>query len=157
YNAISYAWGKRSELTKISVDNKTMEVTQNCKDALEQAVRFNRDAWYWIDSVCIDQNNLGEKGHQVTRMHQIYRNAQYVLACVGQHADDSENLFRFIQDNQDALPCFRFLKHDNPTEWPLLIWREVPTNSETPTTLHDQLAKFVERPYFYRLWVYQEL
>ncbi|KAF3763425.1 hypothetical protein M406DRAFT_242654, partial [Cryphonectria parasitica EP155] len=127
YNAISYTWGDLNQTTQITVNGYLLKVTQNCNTALRQAWGYDQEAWYWIDSVCIDQLHPGEKGHQVSLMGQTYSEAKIVLACVGDQADGSDIIFRFANDNRIALSHF---------------WR--------------QFRAFMRRPYFRRLWVYQE-
>ena len=37
----------------------------------------------WNDAVCIDQENMAERNHQVRQMADIYRQARYVLIWAG--------------------------------------------------------------------------
>jgi len=38
---------------------------------------------FWIDALCIDQNNTKEKNHQVKQMGKIYANAYRVVSWLG--------------------------------------------------------------------------
>ncbi|KAH8753626.1 heterokaryon incompatibility protein-domain-containing protein, partial [Diaporthe sp. PMI_573] len=113
YHAVSYTWGDPKSNTLILMNDKTLEVRTNCEFALKQAYwyrksqsyfyrkwqshlyRETRSEWYtksryfWLDALCIDQSNLKEKSKQVAMMGSIYKKASHVLACIGDHADDS--------------------------------------------------------------------
>lgn len=41
------------------------------------------DEEYWVDAVCIDQNNIDEKATQILLMYQIYSRAECVLIWLG--------------------------------------------------------------------------
>ncbi|KAK5110881.1 hypothetical protein LTR85_000691 [Meristemomyces frigidus] len=47
----------------------------------------------WIDALCINQEDMLEKSHQVAMMADIYQRASLVYACLGPHCDDSDFLF----------------------------------------------------------------
>lgn len=38
---------------------------------------------FWIDALCIDQENLAERNHQVTQMGKIYASAYRVVSWLG--------------------------------------------------------------------------
>ncbi|KAK7710529.1 hypothetical protein SLS63_012959 [Diaporthe eres] len=56
----------------------------------------------WADSVCIDQDNLDEKAHQVQFMGMIYNNASRVLICLGEddegHAQKAMSLVKDVSN-----------------------------------------------------------
>ncbi|KAJ8113854.1 hypothetical protein OPT61_g4122 [Boeremia exigua] len=54
----------------------------------DRSFRLNRseDQYYWIDAICINQADEGEKTKQVAMMGRIFENAQRVVAWLGQHA-----------------------------------------------------------------------
>jgi hypothetical protein len=95
YCAISYTWGDpNSTAVDVIVNDKPMVVRRSCEYALQQAFTMKQEKldYLWIDAICVDQNDLVERGHQVALMDAIYKRATLVLACVGPHADDSEFL-----------------------------------------------------------------
>ena len=106
YEAISYAWEGQSPSEKILCDGKQLVVTENCAIALR---RFRPDLpqetrLVWIDFVCINQNSLAERNHQVQLMGEIYRKATQVLVWLGEPIK--------FQPNQDSyLAIFRWLQH----------------------------------------------
>ncbi|KAF2033381.1 hypothetical protein EK21DRAFT_109174 [Setomelanomma holmii] len=92
YTAISYTWGSPSDTATILIDGKPKVVRRNCEYVLRQAYAADTDAYYWVDDICIDQSLTEEKNHQVSMMGDLHKRGARVLACVGEHADDSEFL-----------------------------------------------------------------
>lgn len=149
FKAISYTWGDQTDpnnQSRILIKNRVLMVTKNCEDALKQAWTYRREAWYWIDSICIDQHNRKEKAFQVPLMSSIFGTAEHVLACVGQHANRSEELFRFIEDRPEILHPVP------PPDQPLIVH-----DLYLQTRLGGTLENFLTRPYFTRVWIFQEL
>jgi len=60
---------------------------------------------FWIDAICINQNDDIEKGHQVASMAKIYAKVSGVIVWFGEAADDSDRAIRAIRraaEEQDA-------------------------------------------------------
>jgi Heterokaryon incompatibility protein (HET) len=38
---------------------------------------------FWIDAICIDQDNVAERNDQVSKMGRIYQDAEEVIAWMG--------------------------------------------------------------------------
>lgn len=150
YHAISYAWGDPESNTIIVIDGKTFRVRTNCEFVLKQAHWHGQSRYYWIDAICIDQENLEEKGKQVTMMGKIYRTADHVLACVGDHADDSLLLYQESSQISDISKRSRHFSNFLL----ILCWKH-----RTPTVRRFLSAAvyFAKRSYFTRLWILQEL
>jgi hypothetical protein len=83
YEALSYEWKKHEGSTSISCGSLTIEVTVNLASALEAFRHPCKDRVLWVDAVCIDQENVIEKGSQVSLMSDIYANARSVLVWLG--------------------------------------------------------------------------
>ncbi|KAG8156940.1 hypothetical protein KVR01_013162 [Diaporthe batatas] len=79
YHAISYTWGEPGDDTLIRLNEKSFSVRRNCEYVLRQARWHGKSQYYWVDAICIDQNNLHEKSKQVTMMGNIYKRAAHVL------------------------------------------------------------------------------
>lgn len=164
YHAISYTWGDAESNTNILINDKALRVRTNCELALKQAYWYKKRHLYlyrtmkycWIDAICIDQSNLGEKGQQVSMMGSIYKNASLVLACIGDHADDSLFVFQTFYGSPIRLTRRSniFRSHDNS---PLSYWFCMTHRFSTPQRFLLALIRLVTRPYFSRLWVLQEL
>src|ERR1051326_4521245 len=64
YEAVSYAWGNRTELKHVLCDGRLIEVPRNLYRALHRFRYPDRSRWLWADAVCIDQGHVEERGHQ---------------------------------------------------------------------------------------------
>lgn len=154
YHAISYTWGEHESNTFIRVNGKPFLVRRNCDFVLRQARWHRQSRYYWVDSICIDQSNLGEKSKQVVMMGDIYKRAAHVLSCVGDHAEDS--LF-FCKTLRQYLPAGQRKRWGfnsaGELSWRLRLFHR----SATTRRLLLAAARFAMRPYFTRLWILQEL
>ncbi|KAK3699133.1 hypothetical protein LTR37_016607 [Vermiconidia calcicola] len=87
YVALSYEWGETSDGYVISIDGKAFGVWRNLWWALIFVSRFHRCEYMWVDAICINQEEVIERNHQVRDMGQIYANASTVLVWIGQGSD----------------------------------------------------------------------
>ncbi|KAI1132565.1 HET-domain-containing protein [Nemania abortiva] len=91
YEALSYTWGARTEgrTLKIRPDAKWMyqstelPITDNLFRALRRLRRLYKTRVFWIDAVCINQEDLDERSAQVALMEEIYSNAASTAIWLG--------------------------------------------------------------------------
>ncbi|KAF6819353.1 hypothetical protein CSOJ01_01410 [Colletotrichum sojae] len=136
FEALSYTWadenGDASKSQKIFVGNRhdILPVTASCANAL-QRLRFpktsRRSRELWVDAVCINQESIQERSHQVGIMQYIYATALRVLIYLGEDLADP---------NPKTSAPWSYHNHGN--------------------TL-DLDADMSNRPYFSRTWVIQEI
>ncbi|KAM0720740.1 hypothetical protein Q7P37_004877 [Cladosporium fusiforme] len=157
YYAISYVWGPRPNTHTISIGEETLHVRTNCWKALHQARRYpgnQEEQYYWIDAICINQMDQNEKSDQVQLMGQIFNNATKVLSCVGDHKDKSEDVMNLLDTAPENLVG---------EEWPGICfgWRALQWLGRQPDgtirAVSKGLEKMLERPYFTRVWIIQEV
>jgi len=88
YEALSHTWAtedgdcKRSR--QIRCNGARIWVTKNCELALQYLRKENEERVLWVDAICINQQDVSERGHQVGIMHKIYSKAQKVLIWLGE-------------------------------------------------------------------------
>lgn len=177
YYAISYTWGDpSSNSSNITMNGKNMVVGKNCEYVLQQAFTSKASKYFWVDALCINQTGIEEKNHQVAMMGQIYGNAAHVFACVGPPVDDSEFMFEMcerkkrllekihskirISGNSTGLPS-----KDQPWTVPFIIGDHllltlqchVSMSLTTRVRLKKAFLRFMERSYFSRVWILQEI
>jgi len=149
--ALSYCWGPPGVTKHIIVNDITVNVQEN----LEAALRMLRDgqslASYcklWVDALCINQKDLGERKVEVGRMRLIYRLASNVIIWLGPEADNSGNAMDLILTLSDSCKsgtdrllgaCLR----QNPDSLGQGVWLA--------------LSMLLDRPYWHRTWVIQEM
>lgn len=141
YDALSYTWadqrGDRSLCRQIYLgdDSAPLPITLNCDRALRSLRRRESERFIWVDAICIDQQSPSERSHQVGLMREIYSSAATVRIYVGNERwgdDQAGDQTIFALQRASAGSCDLSYK----------------------TQL---LSKFFQRPYFYRLWVVQEV
>jgi len=85
YEALSYTWGDLRDLTEISIDDCSFDVGTNLARILQGLRDPSACRILWIDAVCINQQDIQEKGHQVSQMVHIYGHAQRTIVWLGGH------------------------------------------------------------------------
>jgi hypothetical protein len=86
YEALSYTWGGDKKPCSITVGEQNLNVTQNLHAALLRLRGCSLERIIWVDAICINQDDLTERGQQVQRMAQIYSKAARVLVWLGETA-----------------------------------------------------------------------
>ena len=124
YSALSYEWGSPKDLTfEIVLNNEIFKVRKNlfdCLSCLSKQVVGSESFELWIDAICIDQDHMKERNHQVQQMRQIYEGAERVVIWLGPAYSNSEQLFECL----GAFPTVRrtestatFLKTLSKEQW----------------------------------------
>ena len=83
YVCLSYMWGAEYPNHVITVNGMRFSVRQKLFRFLELARKLEMKDRLWIDAICIDQDNVLERNHQVQQMAEIYRHAKHVLVYPG--------------------------------------------------------------------------
>jgi hypothetical protein len=135
YGALSYEWADARNIKKIILDGKTFHIRENLWHAL-RCLRRPQARILWIDAICIDQNNISERNHQVSQMGNIYRNARQVIIWLGMESPSSWNAFSCIRGYSRA-----------PISWLTAI----ADNS------WEAFVELCDRSYWHRLWIIQEV
>ncbi|KAK5691108.1 hypothetical protein LTR97_011760 [Elasticomyces elasticus] len=144
YTALSYAWGPEdSTIYRIAVNGHCFYVRENLFLFLRReldSLLAQSCEWLWIDAISIDQLNPAEKSHQVASMSQVYSNAVSVVVWLGPGDVDSDRAMQILDetwrwDHQTALKFEA-------------IWTQARSTA---------MLKLLDRPYWSRLWVFQEL
>lgn len=154
YHALSYTWGsnvKTHQITMTSPGTKTrasLGITANLYDFLQQMVSARFTQMLWIDSICIDQNNTAERGHQVQLMGDLYRGAEQVFLWLGTDTRIAHFLQR-IKQSPDARFSYSPLTG--------LVANESLNSLLQDSTFLDSCNAIQEHSYWSRVWVKQEI
>ncbi|ESZ91946.1 hypothetical protein SBOR_7691 [Sclerotinia borealis F-4128] len=171
YEALSYVWGDATNTNSILVNGEAFEITTN----LETALRYLRTPLeirvLWIDAICINQLDNGERSHQVTCMKDIYENCWKGLLWLG---PGSKSMDRGMEIARGL--NFSHIKPDRQSERIEDIVNVEETaqgeNSDDDTITHSQLigstaigrrtffalaCVFVRPNLWKRVWIMQEI
>ncbi|KAK0706914.1 heterokaryon incompatibility protein-domain-containing protein [Lasiosphaeria miniovina] len=126
YEALSWTWRSADE--------------QYLALALKYLRRPGEERILWIDAICINQDNLGERNHQVQLMSRIYTRASQVCVWLGEDDSDSKVAISFIKEEIRELKNFD-------------------TISSTPQYSRKWRAwmSLMQREWFFRRWVVQKI
>ncbi|KAH6870797.1 heterokaryon incompatibility protein-domain-containing protein [Alternaria rosae] len=117
---------------------------------------------YWIDAICIDQNDADERTHQVRMMGTIYQSAKMVYAWLGEEDKDTSIAFRLITT---LMSSCRSTERRKRIEGLMDI---TPKGLGTPALSRrlgecanviawTSMANLFQRRYFTRAWIIQEI
>ncbi len=143
YVALSYSWGEQSGTQIVLIDSDAMSVTPNLKNALQRLrpQPRNSDEIFWIDAICINQEDIPERNIQTANMRAIYEHASSVAVWLGLQSHRS----------RDAIELVRALN-----QCPVSQTRELLQISDNKEPL-DGLVALFRRQYWWRVWVIQEV
>jgi len=168
YEALSYCWGDLSERVPITLNGSIHFVTKNLHKALQHLRSQSRMKTMWIDALCINQDDLKEREHQVKLMGDIYMRAQRVLVWLGSEDDDTHLAFWFFQqiDHEDDLDGV-YPKTNKPGT-SLRYRHDIPDSAHQPEVQDDRdfhgvpsevvasVYRVLDKPWWHRVWVIQE-
>jgi len=86
YEAISYVWGDCTNPVFVICDTQggMLRVPPNLKAALLRFRIADKPRTLWMDSICINQDDLTERSNHVRLMGPIYKKASTVLIWLGE-------------------------------------------------------------------------
>jgi hypothetical protein len=148
-----------------------LEVRANVRQCLSDLEKLGKFRYVWIDSICINQEDLQERNSQVRMMGEIYSNAAAVILWLGVYQEAIARAFQVIESW-----CYeKEVRYRPHTTWELAMgpsevgsWS--PRTEDFVEEYADGLFKEVEvgvacealRPlvsleYWERMWIIQEV
>lgn len=152
YEAISYRWGDEKPTPLIISGHRLVIKSENALRVISGRASFWHPKLIWIDSVCVNQNDIEERNQQVLLMRDVYRQASRVIVWLGapEHtlsATPALQVFIFllgtysrINDPNIAEGNLKSVLQIGTKEWG---WRN--------------LLELLQNPYWRRAWVLQEI
>ena len=139
YEAISYTWGEPIFSAFIECFPRgQLPITENLSAALFHLRLANRIRVLWVDAICINQQDLLERSHQVTLMRDTFEGAENVIVWLGEDTGDANEAFkilRTIDSSSSDAHVFNLLYSESG----------------------QALRELLRRSWFRRIWVVQEL
>ncbi|KAG6357591.1 hypothetical protein INS49_013468 [Diaporthe citri] len=157
YEAISYVWGSKKKDHAILLNGKTHQITANLSDALYQCRQTDQSRVLWADSICIDQEKLEEKNHQVYMMGRIYASSQRTLICLGTDRDNRDHARNALGVISDANRMIQEGFQRPDFSWELNSFPQALPEDPLVNDLRWQSVDILfSLPWFRRGWVVQE-
>ncbi|KAL8964622.1 MAG: hypothetical protein Q9183_004327 [Haloplaca sp. 2 TL-2023] len=175
YEALSYTWGSTIQDQPIKIHFgpnvppnqsavfKTEEilVTKHLHSAIRRLRQPTHSRTVWVDQLCINQTNIQERNAQVRLMAEVYRKAERTVVWLGE-----ADILDIDQDAiVDATERMNFRPIDHPYSTPedqvilkeLIGFRSQGTERQVGLRRRQVLAEVLNRPWFTRAWVFQEV
>ena len=170
YAAFSYTWGDPTICPYIAkmpsrtvwIDEKAFLVTPNLYDGLNHWRGWKLEigtakTLLWVDAICINQDDLLERNHQVGLMGQIYSKATLVLSWIGMSDKDTSTALKLISRLKPIVKLwraeeFKLAYCHNSDQLFEYTGVDMVTREEW-----EALIAFYERQYFSRAWIVQEI
>jgi Heterokaryon incompatibility protein (HET) len=148
YTALSYTWGDSSNTCPITVNGHCVQVRVNLANAFLHIRKLDEDVVIWADALCINQDDISERDHQVFQMKDIYMKASKTIIYLG--------------NDNGGYVCYSALNFlQSKSDWIKETNSELYSNLNNAVSfrggLDDVELAVLERPWFRRVWVLQEL
>lgn len=151
YTALSYVWGDLKYTHEIWLGDQRLLVSANLDAALRHLRRRESPIRLWVDAVCINQGDIDEKNHQVQQMRSIFSAASETIIWLGEGGGNT------------SVAAWNYLERHST--WALNDRQQ--RDYTLPAKLEEDLLSFrgefrdvevdvLSRPWFQRLWVFQE-
>ncbi|KAJ8133102.1 hypothetical protein O1611_g520 [Lasiodiplodia mahajangana] len=153
YSCVSYTWGPPCTIfaskeerdtpelgtIQILINGAAFDISSNVFEFMKVWRHVNDSGWLWIDAICINQNDLSERNTQVSLMSRIFRHAHLVIVWLGPMDDFCEPALELMTEVAKA----GISGHPNlPPVW---------------SSAWFNVYAFLQRSWFSRLWVIQEV
>jgi hypothetical protein len=146
YEALSYTWGDPTKTHTLRCGSKTIGVTANLHSALRYLRWPDFRRTLWIDAICINQKNASEKTQQVRRMKDIYAQAAAVLIWLGEEFHTDWRVFRLIEEFNEKI--------EKPFPEVATFTNRMMADDRS---LCHAVGRLLQRPWFRRVWIIQEV
>ncbi|TVY23978.1 Heterokaryon incompatibility protein 6,OR allele [Lachnellula hyalina] len=145
YRALSYTWGDTTLKEIVECDNGggQLLITANCASALRRLRLEDELTPIWIDSICINQNDIPERNQQILLISDVYRLASKVQVYLGEEDEDSALGMAYFRDPR------KFLAQEEGRGF-----LDVSAIAEQPK---QAVNRILSRAWFGRVWVFQEV
>lgn len=142
---LSHRWTDKEGPREVFINNKPFAVSSNVWHFLDVARRkYRPQDRFWIDAVCINQQDNDEKNRQVPLMGEIYRSAKLVVSWLGV-CDKTTRM---------CLEAIRAQKVNSTTNH---FSEAISDQDSFEANFWDHLLKFFQNEYWKRAWVVQEV
>jgi hypothetical protein len=167
YQTLSYEWGDSPRNTPLKCDGKMLLITTNLLAALQRLRSPTEVLLLWVDSICINQEDVKERSSQVELMPLIYKSGTRVFMWIGEETERTPlaletmsnlwNLRLLIKQKfEEANPGDDF-EELTISSWNVLKKLTGGSVDFDNKDMWDSLDDLFSRTYFERTWIIQEV
>ncbi|KAF2166428.1 hypothetical protein M409DRAFT_23071 [Zasmidium cellare ATCC 36951] len=172
YACLSYCWDDEGveepsgNRPVISMNSTPMLIRDSLYSALRHLNYFvqSKDLLFWVDAICINQEDLEERARQVRLMKILYEGAETVLSWIGLPSNEerTQQAVRLLEALVEIpIHVLDAQKQKANLEWCLQYLHQQPsfaTGSKDDILLAwEALIELLKRRYWSRTWVHQEV
>ncbi|KAI1094004.1 heterokaryon incompatibility protein-domain-containing protein [Rostrohypoxylon terebratum] len=190
YECISYVWGDPKDTEEIWCGNAAVHdpsplwrdvpselgnailvsfsITKSLAGILRRLRLSDAKRIVWADGICINQQDLQEKGRQVALMGKIYGRAVSVAVWLGHSDNHTEAAIELINVISERCKTFVYPEGIDSSDWLRKLNQSahfldyLPERSDDKASINqdpriDSLDRFFGRAWFHRVWVIQEV
>ncbi|KAF8856768.1 HET-domain-containing protein, partial [Acephala macrosclerotiorum] len=147
YHALSYVWGDATNTRKITVEGYPIQVTVTLESALRRLRDRERIIRVWADALCINQADTDERNQQVRQMGTVYSVARHTVIDLGEGSEETDSIL-------DQLAGFGTVGN---IPVPKHVLRDRYGDTKLKALADGLKEQILGRPWFSRVWVFQEL
>lgn len=153
FMTVSYTWGSTYSDEPFMLNGRKVPILQSVAPLLRmlnsnKCPDFDsRHDYLWVDSICIDQKNHGERAAQVKLMNKIYTQASQTLVWLGEQSHDTDQAIDLLITLGQRRREFRLAAKKGAKRVPVDLKRHPGW---------DSLDRFLQNPWWRRVWTLQE-
>ncbi|KAJ0116387.1 hypothetical protein J7T55_007367 [Diaporthe amygdali] len=111
YDALSYTWGSTDKPHDMHIGNYALPIGTNLRAALLKLRHTNSVRIIWVDAICINQDDVNERNHQVHIMKRIFSRAASVIVWLGPESPSYREAMELIIDCNRPINSKALLSH----------------------------------------------
>ncbi|CAM1500531.1 Fc.00g096930.m01.CDS01 [Cosmosporella sp. VM-42] len=173
FTALSYVWGDPTSTEEIILEGMLIPVTRNLAAALRWAKHHWRQYFprrdvtvfrLWADALCINQQDMGERSHQVQLMRDIYSDAELVMSSMSTSDDEISlalqtynEIHQALTKRDPALPLSELSDYLWLKRIPSLCSESSGIDGYPRNKAWNAISTFHRLPYWERVWIAQEV
>lgn len=158
YKCLSYTWVQPEPSFPVQLNGFGFRVRENLHEAL---LRLRPQAphkplRFWIDAICINQDDVEEREFQVSMMRDVYRLATDVIAWIGEENGPGDKVaVDFVEEMVERIKPWRLDSHYLTSD--IVDWIRSVTADGIENSRWLRLLDLISRSWFSRVWIIQEV
>lgn len=161
YVALSYTWGDPTLTHTILINGSEFQITKNLEFFLRRPrndrIARTESMYFWIDAICINQEDEKEKALQIPLMKLIYEGSLYVHAELGPASEDQERAAREIPlISQAVMQEYHRVSSSNIERGSFMNHMRVSYVKDYDSALWSNISEMITLPWWKRAWIMQE-
>ena len=158
YEAVSHNWGDQRIGGVLHCNNKIMALRGSQHTMLKHLRSKSERRSVWLDSICVNQDDIAERAAQVGKMFTIFKHAQRVLIWLGVPKPRTAQVFEALT----KMKATQLLQKVNAPQFSQYrLDAQTPFVPDMCSNCHAEFASGIDEfsafPWFRRTWVRQEI